>query len=118
MAAEGAEQKKNWKDEGNAAFKLGKWGLAIKCYTSGIREDPNNHLLYSNRCAAWLKMSKDHKALEDAEKCIQLQPLWAKVPPRLPRLITIIAALRLRQAGRPASGLLQTRLRAARAAAR
>ncbi len=82
MAAEGAaEQKKNWKDEGNAAFKLGKWGLAIKCYTSGIREDPNNHLLYSNRCAAWLKMSKDHKALEDAEKCIQLQPLWAKVPP-------------------------------------
>lgn len=78
MAAEGAEQKKNWKDEGNAAFKLGKWGLAIKCYTSGIREDPNNHLLYSNRCAAWLKMSKDHKALEDAEKCIQLQPLWAK----------------------------------------
>jgi stress-induced-phosphoprotein 1 len=74
-----AAQQKNWKDEGNAAFKVAKWGLAIKCYTTGIREDPHNHLLYSNRCAAWLKMSKDHKALEDAEKCIQLQPLWAKV---------------------------------------
>jgi len=77
MATVGGE-KKDWKEEGNAAFKASKWGLAIKCYTAGIRDDPKNHLLYSNRCAAWLKMNKDHKALEDAEQCIKLQPLWAK----------------------------------------
>eukprot|EP01087_Luapelamoeba_hula_P006374 TRINITY_DN16455_c0_g1_i1.p1 TRINITY_DN16455_c0_g1~~TRINITY_DN16455_c0_g1_i1.p1 ORF type:complete len:351 (-),score=88.71 TRINITY_DN16455_c0_g1_i1:9-1061(-) len=63
---------------GNEAFKSAKWGLAIKHYTKGIQADPQNHLLFSNRSAAWMKMNKDNKALEDAEACIKLQPQWAK----------------------------------------
>eukprot|EP00695_Tsukubamonas_globosa_P002701 TRINITY_DN3899_c0_g1_i1.p1 TRINITY_DN3899_c0_g1~~TRINITY_DN3899_c0_g1_i1.p1 ORF type:complete len:139 (+),score=15.29 TRINITY_DN3899_c0_g1_i1:118-534(+) len=41
-------------------------------------KDPTNPALYSNRSVAFLKAKKDQKALEDAEKAIELKPTWAK----------------------------------------
>lgn len=67
------------KDKGNAALQAGKFSDAIKYYTEAITLDDNNHVLYSNRSAAYAKASKYHQALEDAEKTVQLKPDWGKV---------------------------------------
>jgi len=66
------------KERGNAFFNEGKWGKAYQSYTAAIQADPNNHIYYSNRCACFLKLNKDSKALADAEKCIELKPNWPK----------------------------------------
>ena len=68
----------DFKAEGNALFKAGEFKKAAVAYTKGIKADPSNHILYSNRCAAFLKMLKVSRALRDAETCIELAPEWAK----------------------------------------
>lgn len=67
------------KDKGNAALQAGKFDDAIKYYTEAITLDSNNHVLYSNRSAAYAKAGKYVYALEDAEKTVQLKPDWGKV---------------------------------------
>lgn len=67
------------KDKGNAALQEGKFDDAIKCYTEAIGIDPNNHVLYSNRSAAYAKLGNYSKALEDADKTVQIKPDWVKV---------------------------------------
>ena len=72
------------KDEGNLLFKAGDILGSIDCYSRGLSIDPDNHVLYSNRSAAYLKMGDSKsKALHDAEKCIELQPKWSKGYSRL-----------------------------------
>jgi stress-induced-phosphoprotein 1 len=67
------------KDKGNAALQAGKFDDAIKFYAEAITLDNNNHVLYSNRSAAFAKAGKYLQALEDAEKTVQLKPDWGKV---------------------------------------
>jgi stress-induced-phosphoprotein 1 len=59
---------------GNEFFKAGKWVEAIKEYSEGLKRDPNNHLIYSNRGATYLKVMDMGSALRDCEKCIELKP--------------------------------------------
>lgn len=66
------------KDKGNAALADNKFDEAIKCYTEAIQLDNNNHVLYSNRSAAYAKANKYDLALQDAEKTVQLKPDWGK----------------------------------------
>ena len=44
------------KDEGNACFKKGDYEAAVKAYTESLELDPAQHLCYSNRSAAYLKL--------------------------------------------------------------
>lgn len=67
-----------YKDEGNAAFKEGRYKEAIALYTQGLDIDPDNHVLYSNRSAAYLKEQERGKALKDAEKLMEIKPDWPK----------------------------------------
>lgn len=67
------------KDKGNAALQANKFDEAIKCYTEAIELDNRNHVLFSNRSAAYAKAGKYAQALEDAEKTVQLKPDWGKV---------------------------------------
>lgn len=67
------------KDKGNAALNLGKFDEAIKFYTEAIKLDSNNHVLYSNRSAAYCKCFKFKEALSDAEKTVSLKADWPKV---------------------------------------
>jgi len=67
-----------FKDEGNAHFKAGEHLKAAAAYTKAIKAEPNNHVYYSNRSQAFLKLSKISKAIEDADKCIELEPTFVK----------------------------------------
>jgi stress-induced-phosphoprotein 1 len=67
-----------FKAAGNAALKDGNTSLAIENYTKAINADGANHVYYSNRSAAYLKMGDAHNALEDAQSCIALNPAFAK----------------------------------------
>ena len=66
------------KDQGNELLQAGKIQEAITVYTQAIDLDPDNHVFYSNRCAAYMKHDSKSKALHDAEKCIKLAPTWSK----------------------------------------
>lgn len=66
------------KESGNAALQEGKYDEAVKYYTDAIALDGGNHVLYSNRSAAYAKAQMYNKALEDAEKTVSLKPDWGK----------------------------------------
>lgn len=66
------------KDKGNAALAENKYEEAIKFYTEAINLDGNNHVLYSNRSAAYAKSNKYTEALKDAEKTVEIKPDWGK----------------------------------------
>ena len=66
------------KAKGNAALQAEKFEEAIQHYTEAIKIDTNNHILYSNRSAAYAKVGKYAESLQDAEKTINLKADWAK----------------------------------------
>ena len=49
------------KDKGNEAFQAGRNDEAIKYYSQAIDIDPDNHVLYSNRSAAYMKIKQTTK---------------------------------------------------------
>lgn len=66
------------KEKGNEALAAANYEVAIKCYADAIALDPNNHVLYSNRSAAYAKAGRYDEALQDAEKTVTLNPKWGK----------------------------------------
>ena len=69
---------KKLKHQANAAFKAEQWQKAIDLYTQAIQEEGDNHLIYSNRSAAYVKAGQFELALQDANKCIALEPGFTK----------------------------------------
>lgn len=66
------------KAKGNAALQAEKFTEAIQFYTEAIEKDPSNHILFSNRSAAYAKTNNYDQALKDAEKTISLKSDWPK----------------------------------------
>ncbi|XP_055917959.1 stress-induced-phosphoprotein 1 [Eupeodes corollae] len=66
------------KEKGNKALNQDRFDEAIEAYTEAINLDGNNHVLYSNRSAAYAKAGKFELALADAEKTIEINPTWPK----------------------------------------
>lgn len=66
------------KEKGNKALAAEQYDDAIFAYTEAIEYDNSNHVLFSNRSAAYAKAGKYRQALEDAEKTIQLNPTFIK----------------------------------------
>jgi len=54
------EQAEEHRQKGNAFFKEGKWVEAISEYSEGLKRDPENHLIYSNRGATYIKVAHTH----------------------------------------------------------
>ncbi|KAH7857978.1 hypothetical protein Vadar_018547 [Vaccinium darrowii] len=64
--------------KGNAAFSAGDYADAIRHYTEAINLSPDNHVLYSNRSAAYAYLNQYTEALSDAQKTVNLKPGWPK----------------------------------------
>ncbi|GFP81793.1 hsp70-hsp90 organizing protein 3 [Phtheirospermum japonicum] len=71
------------KAKGNAAFSAGNFNDAILYFTDAINLAPTNHVLYSNRSAAYASLGEFSDALSDAQKTVELKPDWAKGYSRL-----------------------------------
>lgn len=66
------------KDKGNECLAANRLDEAIKHYSDAIELDESNHVLYSNRSAAYAKAGKYDLSLTDGEKTVELNPTWAK----------------------------------------
>ena len=72
-------QVESLKTQGNECVRRKNFAEAVIHYTHAAQKDPKNHMLYSNRSLAFLKLQQFYYALEDAKETIKLQPYWAKV---------------------------------------
>ncbi|XP_065857988.1 hsp70-Hsp90 organizing protein 3 [Euphorbia lathyris] len=71
------------KAKGNAAFSAGDFSSAVKHFSDAISLAPSNHVLYSNRSAAYASLHNYSDALVDAKKTVELKPDWSKGYSRL-----------------------------------
>ncbi|KAI4315293.1 hypothetical protein L6164_028119 [Bauhinia variegata] len=71
------------KAKGNAAFSSGDFAGAVRHFSDAIALSPDNHVLYSNRSAAYASLQKYSEALDDAKKTVGLKPDWSKGYSRL-----------------------------------
>lgn len=71
-------QSEDCREKGNQCMKEEKYIEAMLHYTHGIKRDPRNAYLYSNRSLALLRMQQYYYALQDAETTIRLMPKWTK----------------------------------------
>ncbi|KAI9774684.1 MAG: hypothetical protein M1840_002933 [Geoglossum simile] len=62
------------KERGNRRFEDGDFKGAEKCYTEAIVRDSNNHIFFTNRAFARIKLSSWNGVIDDCEKTIQLCP--------------------------------------------
>ncbi|ERM94729.1 hypothetical protein AMTRI_Chr03g143920 [Amborella trichopoda] len=71
------------KAKGNSAFSAGKFNEAVQFFSEAIELAPLNHVLYSNRSAAYASLHDYESALKDAEKTVEIMPDWSKGYSRL-----------------------------------
>lgn len=70
--------------QSNAACQSGDYATAVSLYTDALQLDPSNHILYSNRSAALVKMGQFAQALQDAIRARELNSKWPKVQEHKP----------------------------------
>ncbi|KAG9235994.1 putative heat shock protein sti1 like protein [Amylocarpus encephaloides] len=63
---------------GNKAIAEKNFDEAITKFTEAIDIEPTNHILYSNRSAAYASKKEWQQALDDANKVTEIKPDWAK----------------------------------------
>ena len=66
------------KQKGNDCVKQKKYTEAIEFYTAALKVDPSSHAVYSNRSLAYNNIGDSDKALQDATKCLDLVPTFAR----------------------------------------
>ncbi|KAL7747249.1 Hsp90 cochaperone [Sorochytrium milnesiophthora] len=71
------------KAQGNKAFSSGNFTEAVELFSKAIEGDASNHVLYSNRSAAYASLKDFDHALADARKTVELNPTWGKGYSRL-----------------------------------
>ncbi|XP_064461198.1 tetratricopeptide repeat protein 28-like [Ornithodoros turicata] len=64
--------------QSTAACQAGDFATAAQLYSEALALDPTNHVLYSNRSAALVRLGKYGPALQDAIKARELNPRWPK----------------------------------------
>ncbi|KAI8628996.1 hypothetical protein F5Y19DRAFT_103764 [Xylariaceae sp. FL1651] len=63
---------------GNNAMAAKNFDEAIDAFTKAIELSPTNHVLYSNRSAAYASKKDWTNALKDAEKTTEIKPDWPR----------------------------------------
>lgn len=67
------------REAGNLLFKEGDFPSAIKEYDEGLKRDPNNVKIFSNRAAAYIKLMEFPTAMKDITKGLELDPNFVKL---------------------------------------
>eukprot|EP01065_Artemidia_motanka_P024228 TRINITY_DN28874_c0_g1_i1.p1 TRINITY_DN28874_c0_g1~~TRINITY_DN28874_c0_g1_i1.p1 ORF type:complete len:680 (+),score=266.67 TRINITY_DN28874_c0_g1_i1:65-2041(+) len=73
-----AQRAADFKTRGNEALKEGQIDLAIALFSMGLELQPENEVLWSNRSAAYCRLRKYERAVEDADSVLRLKPGWAR----------------------------------------
>jgi len=68
----------NLRNEGNRAFQRGEVTASLEKYSEAFRLAPDDHLIASNRSHAYYRNEMYDRALEDANKSIEIKPDWGK----------------------------------------
>lgn len=66
------------KQQGNELMQKGEAKQAAVAFTKALQLEPSNAILLSNRSAAFLKMGRASRALQDADECVAAAPDWIK----------------------------------------
>lgn len=77
-SVEGSNMADEFKRQGNEAFASKNYEVAIEAFTKAIELDPANHVLFSNRSAAYASVKKYAEAYDDAVTTTEIKPDWAK----------------------------------------
>jgi len=66
------------KQKGNNCIKQKNYTQAVEFYTNALDADPSSHAVYSNRSLAYSNLGDFVRALQDATKCLDLAPMFAR----------------------------------------
>jgi len=66
------------KRKGNDAYNRSEFALAIDFYSRAIKKAPHDHVLYSNRAQAYIRLGQFRRALDDVERTLALCPTSVK----------------------------------------
>jgi len=66
------------KERGNELFKAGDFPGAIREFDEGLKRNPENKFLFSNRSFAYIKLMEPVRAMADAEQALKLDPDFVK----------------------------------------
>jgi len=72
------EKAQEAKAKGNKEFSAGENLNAVKWYTEAIKSDPSDHVLYSNRAAAYLALEQYQKVVDDCDALLKIKKDWGK----------------------------------------
>lgn len=65
--------------ESSEAVNRGDFLRAVQLYSEAIQLDSSNHILHTNRSAAYAKLGQHQASLDDARQARQINPKWSKV---------------------------------------
>ena len=68
----------DFKEKGNVCVKEKNYKEAVVHYSNGLRRNPSDFFLYSNRSFAYLKLKQFYYALCDADRVIMERPEFVK----------------------------------------
>lgn len=71
------------KKKGNEFMGVAKYKEAIVCYTKAIEMDPENHIFFCNRAAAYTHLKDYRNSVLDCERAIAINPNYSKAYSRL-----------------------------------
>ncbi|KAG5492820.1 hypothetical protein JKF63_01400 [Porcisia hertigi] len=66
------------REEGNHAFKAGRFHEAIRYYTQAIEADPDSEIIYTNRSFAYYNIKEFEKSAADAAKAVEINANFFK----------------------------------------
>jgi Asp-tRNA(Asn)/Glu-tRNA(Gln) amidotransferase A subunit family amidase len=78
VSEENAHAAERSKEEGNAAFKAGRYNEAVKRYSEAIQYNPQIAVYFSNRAMAYLKLGSYTAAEADCDAALELDPSMVK----------------------------------------
>ncbi|KAJ1617894.1 hypothetical protein T492DRAFT_604965, partial [Pavlovales sp. CCMP2436] len=65
-------------EQGNAAFRRSLFVEAVELFSRALAAQPEDERVWSNRCAAYLRLEQLDAAEADARRCVELAPRWHK----------------------------------------